>query len=189
MVTPEEGGTLTLEGRRQAAALADALAGKRVAHIWCSDSARCVQTAEIVAARLGVGVTTRKALREVRVGRESALAQLRDCLVERRPREPFAPLHEAGELAGRHRAGLDSRADDVVRDHVRRRDSLGARSNRLLPQRVEPAGDQHRGALEVEVALDPADTRGRQLGQLLAETLELPVSVAIGHERDVPARV
>jgi broad specificity phosphatase PhoE len=65
----DEGGTLTLEGRRQAAALADALAGKRVAHIWCSDSARCVQTAEIVAARIGVGVTTRKALREVRVGK------------------------------------------------------------------------------------------------------------------------
>lgn len=65
----DEGGTLTREGRRQAADLADALAGKRVAHIWCSDSARCVQTAEIVAARLGVGVTTRKALREVRIGK------------------------------------------------------------------------------------------------------------------------
>ena len=67
-VFSDEGGTLTRAGRAQADELAEALAGRRVAHVWCSDSARAVQTAEIVAARLGVGVTTRKALREVDVG-------------------------------------------------------------------------------------------------------------------------
>lgn len=67
-VFSDEGGTLTDLGRAQAAALADELVGHRVAHVWTSDSARAVQTAEIVAGRLGVGVTTRKALREIHVG-------------------------------------------------------------------------------------------------------------------------
>lgn len=67
-VFSDEGGTLTDLGRAQAAALADELGGQRVAHVWTSDSARAVQTAEIVAGRLGVGVTTRKALREIHVG-------------------------------------------------------------------------------------------------------------------------
>ena len=60
----EEGGSLTGLGRRQAAELAEELAGRRVAHVWTSTLARAVQTAEIVAARLGVGVTTRLGLRE-----------------------------------------------------------------------------------------------------------------------------
>jgi broad specificity phosphatase PhoE len=44
------------------------MSGRRIAHVWCSDSARAVQTAEIVAGLLGVTVTTRKALRESDVG-------------------------------------------------------------------------------------------------------------------------
>ena len=64
----DEGGSLTTLGRQQAAALGDALAGRRVAHVWTSTLARAVQTAEIVAARLGVGVTTRVGLREFGVG-------------------------------------------------------------------------------------------------------------------------
>jgi len=67
-VFSDEGGTLSTAGRAQSHALADAVADRRVAHVWCSDSARAVQTAEIVAASLGVGVTTRKALREIGVG-------------------------------------------------------------------------------------------------------------------------
>ncbi|HEX2895848.1 MAG TPA: histidine phosphatase family protein [Marmoricola sp.] len=67
-VFSDEGGTLTSAGRRQAAELAEHLAGRRIAHVWCSDAARAVQTAEIVAARFGVAVTTRKSLREVDVG-------------------------------------------------------------------------------------------------------------------------
>jgi broad specificity phosphatase PhoE len=64
----EEGGSLTLLGRRQALELAEHLAGRRVAHVWTSTLARAVQTAEIVAARLGVGVTTRLGLREFDIG-------------------------------------------------------------------------------------------------------------------------
>ena len=64
----EEGGSLTALGRRQAADLAEELADRRVAHVWTSTLARAVQTGEIVAARLGVGVTTRIGLREFDVG-------------------------------------------------------------------------------------------------------------------------
>jgi broad specificity phosphatase PhoE len=64
----DEGGTLTRRGRAEAAALADEVADRRVAHVWCSDLSRAVQTAEIVAGVLGVGVTTRKGLREIAVG-------------------------------------------------------------------------------------------------------------------------
>jgi probable phosphoglycerate mutase len=67
-VFSDEGGTLSADGRAQSAALADEVRDRRIAHVWCSDSARAVQTAEIVASRLGVGVTTRKALREIDVG-------------------------------------------------------------------------------------------------------------------------
>jgi broad specificity phosphatase PhoE len=64
----DEGGSLTPAGRTQAGALADSLRGRRVAAVWCSDASRAVQTAEVAAARLGVGVTARKALREVFIG-------------------------------------------------------------------------------------------------------------------------
>lgn len=64
----DEGGTLTAEGREQARRLADSLANRKIAWVWSSDSSRAVQTAEIVAARLGVGVTVRKPLREVCLG-------------------------------------------------------------------------------------------------------------------------
>jgi broad specificity phosphatase PhoE len=64
----DEGGSLTPLGRQQAAALGESLAGRRVAHVWTSTYARAVQTGEIAAARLGVGVTTRIALCEFRLG-------------------------------------------------------------------------------------------------------------------------
>ncbi len=64
----DEGGSLTQRGRQQAAALAESLADRRVAHVWTSTLARAVQTGEIVAARLGIGVTTRIGLREFDAG-------------------------------------------------------------------------------------------------------------------------
>lgn len=64
----DEGGSLTAEGRDQAAALADGLLTAKVAHIWTSDTSRAVQTAEIAAARLGAGVSVTPALREVDIG-------------------------------------------------------------------------------------------------------------------------
>ena len=54
----DEGGSLTLLGRRQAAELGDELASLKVAHVWTSTLARAVQTAEVAEheciARLGV---------------------------------------------------------------------------------------------------------------------------------------
>jgi probable phosphoglycerate mutase len=64
----DEGGSLTSEGRRQARELAESLNDRRIAGIWCSDASRAVQTAEIAAAQLGVGVTACKSLREVFIG-------------------------------------------------------------------------------------------------------------------------
>jgi broad specificity phosphatase PhoE len=64
-LTSDDGGWLTDLGRKQAAALAQDLADRRVAAIWCSDMSRAVQTAEIVAASLGVPVRVRGGLREV----------------------------------------------------------------------------------------------------------------------------
>ncbi len=64
----DEGGSLTRAGRLQARALAESLAGRRVAAVYCSDISRAVQTAEIVAHRLEVAVTACKSLREVSVG-------------------------------------------------------------------------------------------------------------------------
>jgi 2,3-bisphosphoglycerate-dependent phosphoglycerate mutase len=64
----DEGGSLTARGRTQASALARDLARRRVSHVWTSTYARAVQTAEIVAAGLGVAVTTREGLREFSVG-------------------------------------------------------------------------------------------------------------------------
>ena len=64
----DAGGGLTGLGRSQAAGLADSLASERIAHVYTSSMSRAVQTAEIVAARLGVGVTVRDGLREFGVG-------------------------------------------------------------------------------------------------------------------------
>jgi probable phosphoglycerate mutase len=66
---PDAGGSLTELGRRQAQALAESLRDRRIAVVWCSDLARAVQTAEIAAAVLGVGVRVRSQLREYTVGR------------------------------------------------------------------------------------------------------------------------
>jgi 2,3-bisphosphoglycerate-dependent phosphoglycerate mutase len=64
----DAGGSLSLTGRKQARDLADSLADARVSAIYCSGMARAVQTAEIVAARLGVVVRVRDKLHEWSVG-------------------------------------------------------------------------------------------------------------------------
>ena len=60
-------------GRRQAEALADALAGERFAAAYSSPLRRALETAEIVAARLDITVEPRDALMEVDVGSWSGL--------------------------------------------------------------------------------------------------------------------
>ena len=67
-ILADAGGSLTMRGRRQAEELAERLAPARVAAIYSSDMSRAVQTAEIVAARLGVTVRVRSALREFVIG-------------------------------------------------------------------------------------------------------------------------
>jgi len=47
---------LSAEGRRQSRALADRLAGERVAHLFSSPFLRCVETAAPIAARLGLAI-------------------------------------------------------------------------------------------------------------------------------------
>ena len=59
---------LTALGRVQAQRLAETLAGASVTTIWSSPLLRAVETAEILAARLGVGFATTDALREFDCG-------------------------------------------------------------------------------------------------------------------------
>jgi len=74
-------------GRAQAAALAAALAGDGIAAVYSSDLRRAAETAEIVAARLGLPVTRHAGLREIDVGSWSGLTRAQ---VERRFPEGFA---------------------------------------------------------------------------------------------------
>jgi broad specificity phosphatase PhoE len=63
------GGWLTDLGRKQAAELAERVADRRIAAVWCSELSRSVQTAEIVSARLeGPPVRVRRGLHEVPPG-------------------------------------------------------------------------------------------------------------------------
>ena len=60
-------------GREQARTLADRLAGERIDAIYTSDLGRARETAEILAARLGVPVVTDPDLREIDVGSREGL--------------------------------------------------------------------------------------------------------------------
>jgi probable phosphoglycerate mutase len=64
----DKGGSLTLRGRAQAAALAESLLDRKVSMVYASSMARAVQTAEIAAGVLGVTVRVRHDLREFDVG-------------------------------------------------------------------------------------------------------------------------
>ena len=81
----DEGGSLTSQGRLQAAELGHRLAARRVTHVWTSTYARAVQTAEIAAAELEVPVTTREGLREFSVG----------SMAGSRAEDPFAETYRA----------------------------------------------------------------------------------------------
>ena len=114
----DEGGSLTSKGRAQARELADSLAGRRIAAVWCSDASRAVQTAEIVAARLGVAVTARKSLREVHIGAllGSAFDYSRiETVCEQWYAGSLDACFENGEsgadVVSRHRAQLEEIAD------------------------------------------------------------------------------
>lgn len=118
----DAGGSLTRLGRTQAVGLADSLAGERIAHVYTSSMSRSVQTAEIVAARLGVHVTVRHGLREFGVGSHAGQPAEPD---------PFRLVFEAW---------LDGRLDTPI---------PGGESGSEVIERMvgvlEEAADRHRG--------------------------------------------
>jgi broad specificity phosphatase PhoE len=118
----DAGGSLTALGRAQAAGLAAALAGERIAHIYTSSMSRAVQTGEIVGAQLGVGVTVRDALREFGVGSHAGQPAEPD---------PFRPVFDDW---------LDGRLDTPI---------PGGESGSQVVERMcavlEETADRHRG--------------------------------------------
>jgi probable phosphoglycerate mutase len=112
----DEGGSLTTLGRAQARDLGEALAGERLTAVVSSDTSRAVQTAEIVAARSGLPVSARKALREVFIG--DLLGQEFD--VTRI--EEVSDRWHAGDLDARFPGGESGH--DVVRRHLAELDEL-----------------------------------------------------------------
>ncbi|WP_310961782.1 histidine phosphatase family protein [Nocardioides terrisoli] len=129
----DEGGTLTTLGRKQALELGDSLASARISRVWCSDSSRAVQTAELAASRLGTGVVARKELREIGIG--DLLGKPFDVEAVRAVTDRWAD----GDLDARFTGGESGR--DVV---DRYRDQLGA------------IADQHRGETVLVVAHESA---------------------------------
>jgi broad specificity phosphatase PhoE len=104
----DSGGSLTLAGRRESARLADSLGQRNVAMVYTSPLAQAVQTAEIVAGRLGCVVRVRAGLAELPLGDHSG-----------RPGspEPFARVLQrwrAGDLSAAH-AGAEDGAATVAR--------------------------------------------------------------------------
>jgi probable phosphoglycerate mutase len=117
-VWADAGGSLSRDGRTQAADLAARLAGRKIAHVYTSTLARAVQTGEIVAGRLGVAVTTHDGLREFGCGELAGTPMTTDPF-----REPYGrwlagdldlriPGAESGhELVDRMRTTLTEVAD------------------------------------------------------------------------------
>lgn len=70
------------EGRRQAAAAAERLAGLGPTRVFASDLSRADETARIVAGRCGLAVTTDARLREVNVGSWAGLSMEEAGLLE-----------------------------------------------------------------------------------------------------------
>ena len=95
-------------GRRQAAELAEQLAGDGIAAVYSSDLVRASETARAVGARLGLPVVEEPALREIDVGSWSGLTRAE---VEQRFPEGFARWL-AGEIGhdGETREQLTERA-------------------------------------------------------------------------------
>src|SRR5262245_51710302 len=113
-------------------------------------------------------------LREIRVGREARLAELRDRFVEGRAWDPVARGEELRELVRGDVSGLHARTDEDVRDDVRRPDGVYSLADRVLPEPVEPAGDEDGGPLDVQLLGDPSDPCARRLGELRLQPIDEP---------------
>jgi probable phosphoglycerate mutase len=118
----DAGGSLSTLGRKQSGELGESLRGARISRIYASSMARAVQTAEIVAAVLGVDVAVREGLREFGVGVHAGTAGDPD---------PFRPTFTRwldGDLEARIE-GAESGSEVI--DRVR--------------TELELVADQHRG--------------------------------------------
>ena len=158
------GGSLTPRGREQARALGVSLRDARIAVVHTSPMARAVQTAEIAAAVLGVGVQVREGLREFSVGEHHGKeydAALFDPTFTRWLAGDLAatvPGGESGaEVVGRMREEIDGRpvprgeraGGQPRRCHVR-----GAPAAVAEPARGLPGGRPLGNCDVVEAAVD-----------------------------------
>lgn len=114
----DHGGSLSSAGRAQSRALAEALAGERIAHVYASSMSRAVQTAEIAAGRLGVDVTVREGLREFSVGSHAGhpaepdpFRPVFDDWIEGRLDTPIPGGESGSQVVDRVRAVLEEAAD------------------------------------------------------------------------------
>ncbi|MCZ6465547.1 MAG: histidine phosphatase family protein [Proteobacteria bacterium] len=112
---------LSERGRRQAAALAERLAGEGLSSLLSSDLRRAFETAEILAMRLGLSLRTSPVFRELDIGSWTGLT--RDEL-EARARADLATF-EAGEPdfrpgGGESRSEIRARVRGGVEDLARR---------------------------------------------------------------------
>lgn len=93
-------------GRAQARRLAEELAAQAPAAVYASDLSRAVETAEIVARRLGLDVVTDPDLREMNVGSWEGLTrdEIEGRVWDGEPREAHAArvLAAIGRIAERH---------------------------------------------------------------------------------------
>ena len=99
-------------GREQARALADAVAGERIAAVYASDLRRAHETAQIVAARRGLDVVVDPDLRERDVGEWSGLT-IRE--IEDRFPDELRRFREKGASIGESREALSERVVAAVR--------------------------------------------------------------------------
>jgi broad specificity phosphatase PhoE len=100
------------EGRRQALALADELAGEPVDAVYSSDLVRAHETARVVAERLGLDVTVLPDLRERDFGTWEGLTD--EEILERFPQArngPWGDAESREEMLERIRAALGRIAD------------------------------------------------------------------------------
>lgn len=109
----DDGGMLTDLGRQQAGELAEGLRSRRISQVYPSTLVRAVQTAEIIAQRLGVSLTPLSELREFDPG--DGVGQPRDT-------DPFAPTFTRW-LAGEHDAVMPG-AESGTQVLRRMRDAL-----------------------------------------------------------------
>lgn len=114
----DHGGSLSSAGRAQSRALAEALAGERIAHVYASSMSRAVQTAEIAAGLLGVDVTVREGLREFSVGSHAGhpaepdpFRPVFDDWLEGRLDTPIPGGESGSHVVDRVRAVLEEAAD------------------------------------------------------------------------------